>query len=175
MSKEIKIYRNTIKTRNLLLSSAAICILLAAVFIYGLGLFDHIFKAKVAVGSGAVLLIMLILVIKSLINMNDKSAMFEFNENTISGKSAPLSKAIGPIAWKDVTAIEKHKVGGDTLVVVYLKNAESYKTRLSKMYWNMAFDEQSQELQIMYSASEIDMTIDELLDLFLSYWKQSAE
>ncbi|UZJ64495.1 hypothetical protein OKW96_19340 [Sphingobacterium sp. KU25419] len=56
-----------------------------------------------------------------------------------------------------------------------MKNAEFYKNRLSKMYWNMAYDKQSQELQVTYSASEIDMTIDELLDLFLSYWKQSAE
>ncbi|MEJ5091584.1 hypothetical protein GEO21_16205 [Sphingobacterium faecium] len=175
MNNEIKIYRNSAKTRNLLLSSGAICIVLAVVFMYGLGLFDDVFKAKVAVGTGAVLLIMLILVIKSLINLKDKSAIFELNENSATGKTAPLPRAIGAVAWKDVTAIEKHKIGGDTLVVVYLKNAEFYKNRLSKMYWNMAYDKQSQELQVTYSASEIDMTIDELLDLFLSYWKQSAE
>jgi hypothetical protein len=148
---------------------------LAIVFIYGLGFFDDIFKAKVAVASGAVFLIMLILVIKSLINLQDKSAIFELNENTLSGKTSPLSKAIGTINWKDITGIEIQKVGGDTLVVVYLNNAEYYQSKLSKMFWNLALDKQSQELQIMYSVSEIDMKIDELYDLFVSYLDQQKK
>lgn len=171
MSKEIKIFRDTAKSRKLLIGSSAICLVLGTVFMYGLGTFDDIFKAKVAVASGAVFLIMLILVIKSILNMNDKSAIFELNENTASGKTSPLSRAIGTINWKDVTALDVQKVGGDTLVVVYLSNVEYYQSKLSKMFWNMAFDKQSQELQIMYSASEIDMKIDELYDLFVSYWK----
>lgn len=93
MSKEIKIFRNTAKTRNLLLSSGAVSLVLGIVFIYGLGLFDDIFKAKVAVASGAVFLIMLILVIKSLINLKDKSAIFELNENTASGKTSLFIKS----------------------------------------------------------------------------------
>lgn len=175
MDNEKKIYRNAVKTRNLLLSSSAICIVLAVIFSYGLGLFDDIFKAKVAVGSGAILIIMLFLVIKSLINLKDKSAIFEFNNNNVNGKTAALSRAIGAVAWKDVIAIDMQKVGGDTLVIVYLKNAEFYKPRLSKMLWNMAYENQTQELQIMYSASEIDMTIDQLYELFVSYWKQSPD
>lgn len=106
--------------------------------------------------------------------MNDKSAIFELNENTVSGKTSPLSRGIGAINWKDVTGLEVQKVGGDTLVVVYLTNVAYYQTKLSKMFWNMAFDKQSQELQIMYSASEIDMSINELYDLFVSYWKQQV-
>lgn len=174
MSKEIKIFRDITKSRKLLISSGAICLVLGVVFIYGLGTFDDIFKAKVAVASGAIFLIMLIFVIKSIINMNDKSAIFELNENTVSGKTSPLSRAIGRINWKDVTGLEVQKVGGDTLVVVYLSNVEYYQSKLSKMFWNMAFDKQSQELQIMYSTSEIDMKIDELYDLFVSYWKQQG-
>lgn len=174
MSKEIKIFRDITKSRKLLISSGAICLVLGVIFIYGLGTFDDIFKAKVAVASGAIFLIMLIFVIKSIINMNDKSAIFELNENTASGKTSPLSRAIGTINWKDVTALDIQKVGGDTLVVVYLSNVEYYQSKLSKMFWNMAFDKQSQELQIMYSTSEIDMKIDELYDLFVSYWKQQG-
>lgn len=171
MSKEIKIFRNAVKTRNLLITSGLTCLVLGITFMYGLGLFDDIFKIKVTIGSGAVLIIMLILLIKNVMNLTDKSAIFELNENSLNGKTSPLSRAIGNINWEDITEIKIQKVGGDTLVVLGVRNADYYQSKLSKMLWNLAYDKQSQELQIMYSASEIEMKIDQLYDLFLSYWQ----
>ncbi|MEJ5053839.1 STM3941 family protein [Sphingobacterium sp. MYb382] len=173
MLADLNIYRNKKKTRNLLLMSAGVCVILGLTFIYGLGVFDAIFKAKVAAVSGILCLFMLILLFKSVADLNDKSPIIALTKETGNGKTAPLPKALGEFFWKDVQAIDKAKIGGDTLVVVNLINAEYYKTKLSKMFFNMAYDKNTNELHVSYSASEIDMTIDELYKTFVSYWKES--
>jgi len=171
MLTDLKIFRNRKKTRNILLTTAGICIAMALICVYGLGVFDNIFKAKVTVVSGALFLLLFFLMIKSLLNLKDKSAFIELTPDYAKGKTAPLPKSIGEIYWKDVTAIDMAKIGGDTLVIVFLNNPEFYRSKLSKMFFDMAYDKELQELQVSYSASEIDMRITELYDLFISYWE----
>lgn len=86
-----------------------------------------------------------------------------------------MAKAFGAGNWDDVTAINLQKVGGDTLVVVTLGNASNYKDRLSAMLWKMAYDEASQQLNIMYSASVIAIEPSELYELFMTYWQNSKK
>ncbi|WP_433832236.1 STM3941 family protein [Flavobacterium anhuiense] len=172
MNEEINLYRNAKKTRNLILYASTISIVLAMLFLYSIGTFDGIFKTKPAVISGAILLIMLFLTFKSLASVRDKSPLIHMDSNGFSGKTTPLSKAFGRVEWVDVTDIELQKLGGDTLVVVTVDNADKYNGRLSKMMWKMAYDEQNSKLNLMYSASEIDIDAAKLYDLFAKHWKK---
>jgi hypothetical protein len=173
MIEETNLYRNTKKTGAMLFSAAAVSLLLVAVVVYSIGIFDGVVKLKPAIFSGAALLVMLYLTFNSLMGMKDKSAMMSFDTTGFLGKTTPLSKAFGRVEWNDVTNIQLQKSGGDTLVVVTVTNIEKYNGRLSKMLWKMAYDEQAQILTLMYSASEIDIDAKELFNLFVSFWKSS--
>lgn len=172
MKEVTSLYRNAEKTKKLFLYVAAVTILLALVLIYSLGVFDGIFKTKPAVISGAILLIMLFLSFKTFAGVRDKAPLIELDGTGFYGKTTPLSKAFGRVEWIDVTDIQLQKTGGDTLVITTVTNTEKYAGRLSKMMWKMAFDDQRSELNLMYSASEIDIDAKQLHDLFLSYWKK---
>jgi hypothetical protein len=172
MNQETKLYRNAKKTRNLLLYASAVSILLIIVLLYSIGIFDGILKIKPAIFSGAALLIMLFLTFKSLAGVRDKSPLIQLDATRFFGKTTPLSKSFGSVEWADVTDIQLQKVGGDTLVITTIGNTEKYTGRLSKLMWKMAYDEQNSQLNLMYSASEIDIDAEKLYDLFLSYWKK---
>ncbi|MEP6928650.1 MAG: STM3941 family protein [Flavobacterium sp.] len=171
MKEETKLYRNAKKTRSLLLYASLVSILLLIVLLYSIGIFDGVLKIKPAIVSGAILLIMLFLTFKSLAGVRDKSPLIEIDSKGFSGKTTPLSKSFGRVEWADVTDIQLQKTGGDTLVVTTVGNTEKYVGRLSKLMWKMAYDEQTAQLSLMYSASEIDIEAKELYDLFISYWK----
>lgn len=172
MNEEIKLYRNAKKTRNLLLYASAISVLLAIMLLYGIGTFDAVFKVKLSIASGAILLIMLVLIFKILASIKDKSPLIQIDSNGFSGRTTPVAKAFGRIEWQDVTDLQLNKVGGDTLVAVTIDNVTKYDGRTSKFLWKLAFDEQNSKLNIMYSASEIDMNEKALYDLFVSNWKK---
>ena len=172
MNEEIKLYRNAKKTRSLLLYASAISILVAIMLLYGIGTFDGVFKIKLSIASGAILLIMLVLIFKMLAGIKDKSPLIQIDSNGFSGRTTPVAKAFGRIEWQDVTDVQLQKVGGDTLVAVTTDNVEEYDGRVSKFLWKMAYDEQNLKLNIMYSASEIEIDADELYKLFLKYWKK---
>jgi len=172
MNEEIKLYRNSKKTRNLLLYASAISILIAIMLLYGIGTFDGVFKIKLSIASGAILLIMLVLIFKILASIKDKSPLIQMDTNGFSGRTTPVAKAFGRIEWQDVTDLQLNKVGGDTLVAVTIDNIAKYDGRVSKFLWKLAFDEQNSKLNLMYSASEVDINAEELYELFLKYWKK---
>lgn len=172
MNEGINFYRNAKKTRSLLLYASALSILLAIAFLYGIGTFDGIFKIKLSVALGAILLIMLVLIFKMLTSIKDKSPLIQIDSNGFSGRTTPVAKAFGRIEWQDVIDVQLNKVGGDTLVAVTIDNIAKYDGRASKFLWKMAYDEQNSKLNIMYSASEIEINADELYKLFLEYWKK---
>lgn len=172
MNEEIKLHRNSKKTRNLLLYASAISALLSIMLLYGLGTFDGILKIKLSIASGAILLIMLVLTFKVLASIKDKSPLIQIDSNGFSGRTTPVSKAFGRIEWQDVTDLQLKKVGGDTLVAITIDNINKYKGRASKFLWKMAYDEQNSKLNLMYSASEIDINAQELYERFLNYWKK---
>ncbi len=175
MDQEANLYRNRSKTTKLLSLSGVICIVLLLLFLYCIGIFDGELKVKPAVFSGGILLIMLGLLVNGLLSLRDKSAQISLNKSHFSGKTTPMAKAFGAGNWDDVTAINLQKVGGDTLVVVTLGIASNYKDRLSAMLWKMAYDEASQQLNIMYSASVIAIEPSELYELFMTYWQNSKK
>jgi len=172
MNEETKLYRNAKKTTNLLLYSSAISILLAIALLYGIGTFDGVFKIKLSVFSGAILLIMLILIFKMLASIKDKSPLFQIDSIGFSGRTTPVAKAFGRVEWQDVTDMQINKVGGDTLIAVTIDNIAKYEGRASKFLWKMAYNEQNSKLNLMYSASEIDINAEELYDILISYWKK---
>ncbi|WP_125722811.1 STM3941 family protein [Flavobacterium ustbae] len=172
MNEETNLYRNVKKTRSLLLYASGISVLLAITVLYGIGTFDGIFKIKLSIASGAILLIMLLLTFKMLASVKDKSPLIHIDPSGFSGRTTPVAKAFGRIEWQDVTDVQLQKVGGDTLVAVTIDNVAKYDGRVSKFFWKMAYDEQNSKLNIMYSASEIDIDAKALYDLFLNYWKK---
>ncbi|MDM1296147.1 hypothetical protein HX021_17820 [Sphingobacterium sp. N143] len=174
MAQETKLYRNRQKTIKLLSVSGAICLFLMLVLLYAIGIFDGVLKVKLAVFSGAVLCVLFILLIVNLLNLRDQSAQIILDETHFQGKTTPLSKAFGAGKWEDVVAVRLQKVGGDTMVIVTLDNIAAYKDRLPALLWKMAYHEPSQELNIMYSASVIDIDATALYELFMSYWKTAG-
>lgn len=175
MKGEVKLYRNKKKTNKLLLYALTVCIVLVAVLLYSIGLFDGEMKLKPAIFSGAALLIMLILTLKTLVNLRDKSPLIEMNEQMFMGKTTPLSKAFGRVDWVDVKDVQLQKMGGDTLVVVTVGNSDKYAGRLSKMMWNMAYDKSTGALQLMYSAAEVDVDAKALFELFADFWNTTGK
>lgn len=174
IEKGIKLYRNSKKTKKLLFTSLGVCIILLLVVIYSSGLFDGELKIKPLVFSAAALLIMLVLLLKSVMSLNDKSPLIELNEKNFYGKTTPVSKTFGVVNWEDVADIQLQKTGGDTLVVVSINNPEKYEGRLSKMLWNIVYNKDTNQLTLMYSASEIDVDSNELFTLFNKSWKQNT-
>ncbi|MET3025805.1 STM3941 family protein [Flavobacterium sp. UW10123] len=172
MNEEINFYRNAKKTRSLLLYASALSFLLAIAFLYGIGVFDGVFKIKLSIASGAIFLIMLVLIFRMLASIKDKSPLIQIDANGFSGRTTPVAKAFGRIEWQDVTDLQLTKVGGDTLVAITIDNISKYDGRVSKFLWKMAYDEQNSKLNIMYSASEIEINADELYRLFLERWKK---
>lgn len=157
MNEEIKLYRNFKKTRNLLLYAFAVNILLAIMLLYGIGTFDGIFKIKLSIASGAILLIMFVLSFKMLASIKDKSPLIQIDSNGFSGRTTPVAKAFGRIEWQDVTDLQLKKIGGDTLAAITIDNVSKYDGKVSKFLWKMAYDEQNSKLNIMYSASEMKL------------------
>ncbi|OMQ11651.1 STM3941 family protein [[Flexibacter] sp. ATCC 35103] len=174
MEKEIKLFRNSKKTKNLLFTSLGVCIILLLVIIYSAGIFDGELKIKPLVFSSGAFLIMFILLLKSVLSLKDKSPLIELNKENFYGKTTPVSKSFGIVKWQDVADIQLQKTGGDTLVVVSINNPEKYEGRLSKMLWNIAYNNNTNLLTLMYSASEIDVDANELFTLFDKFWKESA-
>lgn len=163
------------KTANLLLSSGAICVLLLGIAIYSSGWIDNELKVKPLVISSALFLIVAALLIGKLRGLKDKSPLITLTANTFQGRTAPLTKAFGKGEWIDVKDINLETSGGDRLVVVTLANQEKYTGHLSKMMKSIAIDKERNELNIMYSASEIELSPEQLLETFQSYWKESTE
>jgi hypothetical protein len=172
--KGIKLYRNSKKTKKLLLTSLGVCVILLVVILYSVGIFDDVLKIKPLIFSGAAFLIMLILLLKSVMGLKDKSPLIELNKQTFYGKTTPISKSFGIVNWEDVADIQSQKTGGDTLVIVTINNPEKYEGRLSKMLWNMAYSKETNQLTLMSSASEIDIDSNELFNLFNKSWKEST-
>jgi len=175
MQKEVKLYRNSKKTKKLLFTSLGVCIILLLVILYSAGIFDGELKIKPLVFSGGAFLIMLILLLKSVLSLKDKSPLIELNQRNFYGKTTPMSKSFGIVNWEDVADIQSQKTGGDTLVVVTINNPEKYEGRLSKMLWNMALNKETNQLTLMYSASEIDVDHNELFSLFNTSWQESKK
>lgn len=174
MQKEIQLYRNSKKTKKLLFTSSGICIILLLVIIYSAGIFDGELKIKPLVFSAGAFLIVLILLLKSVLSLKDKSPLIELNKQSFCGKTTPMSKSFGTVNWEDVADIQLQKNGGDTLIVVSINNPEKYDGRLSKMFWNMAYSKDTNQITLMYSSSEVDVDANELFALFNKSWKEST-
>lgn len=171
--KTTELFAKKGKTANLLLSSGAICVLLLGIAIYSSGWIDDELKAKPLVISCGLLLIICGLMIGKLRSLNDKSPLISLTETSFVGRTAPLTKAFGKGEWVDVKDINLETSGGDRLVVVTLANQDKYTGHLSKMMKSIAIDKERNEINIMYSASEIELSPEQLLELFQSYWKGS--
>ncbi|WP_185218101.1 hypothetical protein [Sphingobacterium mizutaii] len=172
---ETNLYRNNRKTIRLLTVSSIICVLLLIVLLYSIGLFDGIFKARPAVFSSLAMLILFVLLVVNLLDLRDKSAQIVLNRTHFVGKTTPLSKTFGAGDWQDGKGIDIQMVGGETMVIVTLANPAKYRDRLSSLLWKMAYQEESQELNIMYSVATIDLDAPELYKLFLFYWNESSQ
>ena len=173
--KTTELFAKKGKTANLLLSSGAICVLLLGIAIYSSGWIDDELKAKPLVISCGLLLIICGLMIGKLRSLNDKSPLITLTANTFQGRTAPLTKAFGVGEWIDVKDINLETSGCDRVVVVTISNLEKYSSRLSKMMKSIAVDKERNEINIMYSASELEESPEQLLELFQSNWKEAVK
>ncbi len=174
MTEQIEIFRDSTKSKNLFIKTTALCIVLAIVAAYSLGIFDQVLKIKLAAGSCVLLVIMLVMLIGALLRLKDRSALVTLNAKGISGTTTPLSKAFGEIEWLDVIDIQLRKVSGDTLVAFVIQNHPKYEGRLSKSFRGMAYQKETDQYIIMYTASEIETDAETLFDQVTQYWRANT-
>lgn len=169
MKKSVQLFRSSAKSKKLFISLLVICIVLISVLFYSSGIFYvrlkkwHIFSIVALVG-------MFILLSKAFSNLNAKNPLLELNSKDFYGKTTSLSKSFGLVDWKDVVEIKLIKLGVDTFVVVFIDNCQKYEGRLSPSLWDIAFNKDTNQISLMYSAYEIGIQPDELFKLLNKFW-----
>lgn len=168
----MEFYRNKKKFVTLILVCMGIFLVFLLMFIYGIGIFDHIIKPKLIGVSAVCGLILAFVMIKMLISLRDTSAQVTLSKEGISSKVTPLSKAAGLISWKDIIEINLNKVGGDTLVTLTIDKPDQYlpiiRKKLSAMVTKGAEDAQG-NLLIYLTASTLDVDAQGLFTAITKY------
>lgn len=168
----MKFYRNKKKFVTQILVCMGIFLVFLLMFIYGIGIFDHIIKPKLIGVSAVCGLILAFVMIKMLISLRDTSAQVTLSKEGISSKVTPLSKAAGLISWKDIIEINLNKVGGDTLVTLTIDKPDQYlpiiRKKLSAMVTKGAEDAQG-NLLIYLTASTLDVDAQGLFTAITKY------
>lgn len=168
----MEFYRNRKKTVNIILVCTGILLVLIALFLYGIGIFNHIFSAKIAAVSGIFGLVLAIIVMRTLISLTDKSPLLILSKEGITSKVTAVSKAAGLILWKDIIDVSINKVGGDTLITLTIDKPEHYipiiRKKLSKLAIDGAEDAQG-NLQVYLTASALDLDAPELFTVITNY------
>lgn len=168
----VEFYRNRKKSINLLLILSGILVVMLLILLYSSGIIsDGIIIAKGVAFSSIGSVILAIIILKTLISLKDKSPLIILSPEGITAKVTAVSKAAGLILWKDISDIQLHKVGGDTLVTLIINNPEPYAANIRKKLSAIALDK-GQDLQIYMTASVLDINAGELFDQVVAYRAQ---
>jgi len=174
----MEFYRNKKKSVNLILICTGIFLVLIVIFLYSIGIFTDTISTKLAAISGAFSLVLGIIIIKKLISLRDTSALVILSKEGIIAKTTAVGKAAGLILWKDITDVDVHKSGGDTLVTLTIDKPENYLPIIKKKLSAMAVDgiEDAQgNLPINLTASELDFDAQELFKVITQYRKEISD
>ncbi|RZJ42272.1 MAG: hypothetical protein EOO19_13800 [Chryseobacterium sp.] len=170
----MEFYRDKRKSMNLILICTGILLVLLAIFLYSIGLFDDHISTKLAAATGIFSIILIIIIITKLFSLRDQSPLVVLNDEGIISKVTAVSKAAGLILWKDITDISLEKVGADTLVILIINNPEQYlpliKKKLSGFVTN-GLTNPDGTLPISLTASELNIDAAELYSKINSFWK----
>jgi hypothetical protein len=158
----------------LILSCSGFLLLLIVAFLYSIGLFTGEISAKLAGITGVFGLILIIVIVRMLMSLNQSAPLLTLSNDGITSKTTPVSKAAGLILWKDIIDIDLQKVGWDMLIMLTVDRADYYvpiiKKKLSSMAVSDAQDANG-NLQIFITASELDIEANELITIIKDYRK----
>jgi hypothetical protein len=170
----MEFYRNKKKSTVLILSCSGFLLLLIVAFLYSIGLFTGEISAKLAGITGVFGLILIIVIVRMLMSLNQSAPLLTLSNDGITSKTTPVSKAAGLILWKDIIDIDLQKVGWDMLIMLTVDRADYYvpiiKKKLSSMAVSDAQDANG-NLQIFITASELDIEANELITIIKDYRK----
>jgi hypothetical protein len=170
----MEFYRNKKKSTVLILSCSGFLLLLIVAFLYSIGLFTGEISAKLAGITGVFGLILIIVIVRMLMSLNQSAPLLTLSNDGITSKTTPVSKAAGLILWKDIIDIDLQKVGWDMLIMLTVDRAGYYvpiiKKKLSSMAVSDAQDANG-NLQIFITASELDIEANELITIIKDYRK----
>jgi hypothetical protein len=168
----MELYRDKKKSNILLLIYAGIIVVLIAIFLYSIGLFDDHISVKLATITGVFVVILAIVIISKSLSMLETSPIVIFNDEGIISKTTAVSKAAGLILWKDIIGINLDKVGADILITLTVDKPQHYlpliKKKLSGMIANGLADHNG-NLLISLTASELEIDAQELITAILSF------
>lgn len=168
----VEFFRNRKKSINLLLILSGILLVMLLILLYSSGIISGgIIIAKGIAFSAIGIVILAIIIIKTMISLKDKSPLIVLSPEGITAKVTAVSKAAGLILWEDISDIQLHKVGGDTLVTLIINNPEPYSAKIRKKLTSIAL-EKDQDLQIYMTASVLDINAGELFDQVTAYRAQ---
>lgn len=170
----MEFYRNKKKSTVLILSCSGFLLLLVAAFLYSIGLFTGEISAKLAGISGIFSLILIIVIIRMLMSINQSAPLLTLNKDGINSKTTPVSKAAGLIPWKDIVSIDLQKVGWDMLIMLTLVRADYHMPIIKKKLSSVAVSDAKDangNLLIFITASELDIEANELLTIIKNYRK----
>ena len=170
----MEFHRNKKKTTMLILSCSGFLLLLIAVFLYGIGIFTGEISTKLTAISGAFGLILIIVIIRMLISLNQSVPLITLSDDGIRSSTTVVSKAAGLIPWKDIIDIELSKVGWDMLIMLTVRKADQDMPATRKKLVSMAVSESQDSIgtmQIFITASELDIESDELINVIKDYRK----
>ncbi|RZK74333.1 MAG: hypothetical protein EOO92_17285 [Pedobacter sp.] len=170
----MEFYRNKKKSTMLILSCSGFLLLLVAAFLYSIGLFTGEISAKLAGISGIFGLILIIVIIRMLMSINQSAPLLTLSKDGINSKTTPVSKAAGLIPWKDIIGIDLQKVGWDMLIMLTVERADYHMPIIKKKLSSMAVSDAKDangNLQIFMTASELDIEADELITIIKDYRK----
>jgi hypothetical protein len=86
----------------LILSCSGFLLLLIVAFLYSIGLFTGEISAKLAGITGVFGLILIIVIVRMLMSLNQSAPLLTLSNDGITSKTTPVSKAAGLILWKDI-------------------------------------------------------------------------
>lgn len=157
---------------NLILICSGILLVLSAVFLYSIGLFDDHISTKLAAVTGVFIIILAVIMIKKLVSLRDPSPLIILSDEGIISKTTAVSKAAGLILWKDITDVNLEKMGADTLVTLTVDQPEQYlpsiKKKLSGMVTNGLAGPDG-NMSISLTASELNIDAQGLFTSINSY------
>jgi hypothetical protein len=171
----MEFYRNKKKTTMLILSCSGFLLLLIAVILYGIGIFTGEISPKLAGISGVFGLILIIVIIRMLISLNQSAPLLTLSNEGIRSDTTVVSKAAGLIPWKDVIDIELSKVGWDMLIMLTVRKTEQDMPVIKEKLVSLAVSDAQDSnatMQIFITASELDIESNELINIIKDYQKR---
>lgn len=168
----MEFYINKKKSQSILYIYYGILAVFVLILLFSSGVVTESISLKGMVVSCVAIVILTVVLLKANIAQRDTSPMVKLDQEGITSRTTPMSKAAGVIRWEDITDINLNEMTGDTLVSLSVKNAESYTAVLLKKLPAFALKgivNESGILTLHLTASELDFDAATLFNHITSY------